>query len=79
VHPHFLGGGQEKGLRAGTENTAMIAGLGQAAEVVSQRVGVDQEELQKKRDMLERLLKVGHLCTVLFENKTLFGKSQNLA
>lgn len=29
------GGGQEMGLRSGTENTAMIAGLGQACELIS--------------------------------------------
>ncbi|KAI9142027.1 pyridoxal phosphate-dependent transferase [Paraphysoderma sedebokerense] len=32
--PIFLGGGQEHGYRAGTENTPMIAALGEASELV---------------------------------------------
>lgn len=31
--PHIIGGGQERGLRSGTENIAAIAGFGAAAEV----------------------------------------------
>jgi cysteine desulfurase len=33
--PQILGGGQERGHRAGTENVAAIAGFGAAAEIVS--------------------------------------------
>ncbi|CAK9301748.1 unnamed protein product [Gordionus sp. m RMFG-2023] len=33
LNPLLLGGGQEGGLRAGTENTALIAGLGEAARL----------------------------------------------
>lgn len=35
VYPLLFGGGQERNFRPGTENTAMIAGLGKAAELVS--------------------------------------------
>jgi len=34
LHPMLFGGGQERNLRPGTENTGMIAGLGKAAELV---------------------------------------------
>ena len=31
--PMLVGGGQERGLRAGTENVALIAGLGEASRL----------------------------------------------
>ena len=58
VHPIFFGGGQERGLRAGTENTPMIAGLGQASVLVSERLGEDEKHLREMRDQLEKLLQV---------------------
>ena len=34
-HPFILGGGQESGIRGGTENVSGIVGIGEAAELVS--------------------------------------------
>ena len=38
LHPHLMGGGQEKGLRSGTENIAAIVGFGKACERVHKNV-----------------------------------------
>jgi cysteine desulfurase len=47
------GGGQEKGLRAGTENVAAIAGLGAAAKVALSGREREMGRLQALRDRLE--------------------------
>lgn len=52
LRPVILGGGQERGLRSGTENVAGIAGLGAAAEVATKHP-VQSAPL---RDELHRLL-----------------------
>jgi cysteine desulfurase len=52
--PLIRGGGQERGLRAGTENVAAIAGFGAAAEAARQSVAVHMAAL---RDQLEAGLK----------------------
>ena len=44
VHPLILGGGQQKGMRSGTENVPGIAGLGKAVQLIYQ----DHEEKMKK-------------------------------
>lgn len=38
LFPMLFGGGQERNFRPGTENTGMIAGLGQAAQLVVERL-----------------------------------------
>jgi len=51
--PFFLGGHQEGGRRAGTENVASIVGLGRAAELAAQHLGNDVERVRALRDRLE--------------------------
>ncbi|EFO20355.1 aminotransferase [Loa loa] len=53
----FLGGNQERGKRAGTENTPMIVGLGKAAQVALSRLQEYSEHMQKIRDYFEKRLK----------------------
>lgn len=48
VNPIIFGGGQQKGMRSGTENVPAIAGLGKAAEVI-------YNDFDKKMDELYRL------------------------
>ncbi|HKS84359.1 MAG TPA: cysteine desulfurase family protein [Pseudolabrys sp.] len=52
--PLIRGGGQERGLRAGTENVAAIAGFGAAAAVTRQ---VDAVRVAALRDRFESMLK----------------------
>ena len=46
LHPMIIGGGQEKNLRAGTENTPGIAGLGLAMEMAVQELSHAQNHLK---------------------------------
>ncbi len=49
VQPRILGGGQERGLRSGTENTAAIAGLGVAAQIASEHLSEHAAHLSALR------------------------------
>ncbi len=55
--PVMFGGGQEKGLRAGTLNTPGIAGLGHAFELISKHIDHDRDRIGALRDQLEKELK----------------------
>ena len=48
------GGGQERGLRSGTENVAAIVGFGRACELATARLDQGAEELEAMRVQLER-------------------------
>ena len=50
------GGGQERGLRSGTENVAAIVGFGLACEIAAARLETDGARLAALRDGLEREL-----------------------
>jgi cysteine desulfurase len=50
--PQVLGGGQEGGLRAGSENLAGVVGLGVAAEVAAREGQTEAERLRLLRDAL---------------------------
>jgi cysteine desulfurase len=51
LEPLVYGGGQENGLRAGTENVALAVGLGAAARLAAQQLG-ERPRIQKLRDAL---------------------------
>ncbi len=57
VVPLIHGGGQEKGIRAGTENVAGIVGFGKAAEIATSKLDEHAEKLSKIRDeIVEKVL-----------------------
>ncbi|NWW88071.1 SCLY lyase, partial [Rhynochetos jubatus] len=56
LYPMLFGGGQERSFRPGTENTPMIAGLGQAAELVSKNGEAYEAHMRDVRDYLEARL-----------------------
>jgi cysteine desulfurase len=51
--PMLRGGHQERGRRAGTENTASIVGLGKAAELALAHMAFENTEVKRLRDKLE--------------------------
>jgi len=58
IEPLLHGGGQEHGLRSGTENLAGIAGFGKAADIAKKEMQTESERLVKLRDMfIDGLLK----------------------
>ena len=52
IEPLFHGGGQEKGLRSGTENIPGAVAFGKAAEIAKQEMQTNLEKLTKLRDRL---------------------------
>lgn len=53
ITPLIIGGHQEKGKRAGTENTPYIVGLGKAAELAQEGLKYELTEVKRLRDKLE--------------------------
>lgn len=59
MKPILYGGGQERGLRSGTENTAAIAGMGKAVEVIYGRLDENKSRMEQvKRTLIEGALKL---------------------
>lgn len=57
IDPFILGGGQENGLRSGTENVANIVGFGKACEIAKTHLDENMSNMKKLRDyMIKRVL-----------------------
>ncbi|MCJ7506566.1 cysteine desulfurase NifS [Candidatus Bathyarchaeota archaeon] len=54
LRPIILGGGQERGLRSGTENAPGIVGMGKAAEITAQEMKDESTKLAQIRDRLRK-------------------------
>jgi cysteine desulfurase len=52
VQPIIQGGGQERGLRSGTENIPGIVGMGKAAEIAKREMEAEGKRLTRLRDKL---------------------------
>lgn len=52
ISPILFGGGQQSGLRSGTENTSGIAGFAMAAELGSVHLSTNMPKVRKLRDLL---------------------------
>ena len=53
-YPYIIGGHQENGRRAGTENVAFIIGLGKACEIAAKSIQKEIKFVKKLRDKLEK-------------------------
>jgi cysteine desulfurase len=63
VHPFLHGGHQERGMRAGTENTIGIIGFGEAARILPEKFTTDKARIDKlaarlKKGIEEKIPKV---------------------
>lgn len=54
INPILEGGGQEQGLRAGTENVAAIIGFGKAAELAKAELNTRYDDMMRLRTKLEQ-------------------------
>ena len=54
IRPFIHGGHQERGLRAGTENTAGIVGFGEAVRVLGERMKKDKDRVEKLAERLKK-------------------------
>ena len=54
IQPVIQGGGQERGLRSGTENTPGIVGMGQAAEIAQEEMETEGRRLSQLWDKLTK-------------------------
>jgi cysteine desulfurase len=56
LEPIIAGGGQERGLRAGTENVAALVALGMACELAGRALPLEEQRLAALRDLLHQRL-----------------------
>ncbi len=56
LHPYMMGGHQEGGRRAGTENAPAVIGLGKACELAMDNISLENTKVKALRDRLKKEL-----------------------
>jgi len=56
LKPYIVGGGQERGIRSGTENVAGAIGFAKAMELANEHRGFESKRLMKLRDSMQTKL-----------------------
>lgn len=69
LYPLLFGAGQERGLRPGTPNTCMIAGVGTAAMLVTKNLDTYRQLMKDSRDYLEEKLQEAFGPLVSFNHR----------
>ncbi len=69
ISPLLHGGGQENGLRAGTYNTPLIVGLGEASRIAKEEFYERVENLKTKRFEIENYFVSNNYGTINFKNQ----------
>jgi cysteine desulfurase len=78
--PFMLGGHQESGRRAGTENVPGIVGMGKACELAARNIAEENESVRKLRDKLENtLLKTCQDCKLNGDQVNRLPNTTNLS
>ncbi len=78
--PFMLGGHQEGGRRAGTENVASIVGLGQACELAGKNIEQENNKVKLLRDKLEKaILKTCPDCRVNGDRENRLPNTTNIS
>ncbi len=67
--PQILGGGQEKGMRAGTENILGIRGFGEAAKIMINTKENNCSQVEVLRDFFQQKIKDYRPETIIFGEK----------
>ena len=69
LSPIIMGGGQEGGLRSGTENVPAIAAFGRAVEIEARLLPETQKKLREMRDyLIEKLTRTPALAEISITN-----------
>lgn len=68
LNPIMIGGGQEKNIRAGTENVIAIASFGLASEIATQELETRRSKMQELQDYLEQNLRQYNDIKIVSQN-----------